>query len=158
MLIKYKRVLPDAYLLTRYSEKDGKRSEYTLTAGEDAVIYPIQSAGKPSLIRTGIALDGVETDGAQLYATLLPSITDNTGLVLLNPCLAADGNEITLRIVNLARTVQTISKGAMLAGLSVLTKASTLDIVEATAQRTQRQRKRATTTTTTNQKGSKNNG
>lgn len=140
MKITYRKTSPEALLLQRYLE-DGKGSEYVLTASEDAAIYAIQSAGRPCLMKTGITFNSADKEGTVLFASLMPSITDGTGLILVNPLIqVGEGTgEVVLRLINLARNVQTIQRGSMLATLSVLNSASA-EFVEATAQ-TRRSRK-----------------
>ncbi len=123
MKIEYTRKSQRGALIERYAN-DGKTKDYVICAGEDAVVAAIQSMGKPTIIRSGITLNSGEKD-ITISLCLLPSIVDNTGLLLVNPLqTVSDGQEIVLKIVNLARSVQTISAGAMLATINIVENAN----------------------------------
>ena len=139
--ISYSTTSSSAALIERYNEQMS-RKEQVLTNSEDAVIYAIQVAGKPSAIKTGIKLHSANNESITISVALLPQIVANTGLVLLNPIQKVeDGQEIVLFIANLARNVQTISKGSLLAVLDAIDTANA-EFVEATAQTTTPKRTR----------------
>lgn len=141
MKIEYVRKSQRAALIERYAN-EGKTKDYVVCAGEDAVIAAVQSMGKPTQIRSGITLNCGEKS-IMAVLCLLPSIVDNTGLLLVNPIQQiTDGQEIVLKIVNVARSVQTVSAGAMLATLTIVDSAADVQFVEATAQKVPRQTKK----------------
>lgn len=133
MKIEYTRNSQRGALIERYAN-DGRAKDYVICAGEDAVVAAIQSMGRPTIIRTGISLNCGEKD-VTVSLCLLPSIVDNTGLLLVNPIQTiADGQEIVLKLVNLARSVQTISAGAMLATINIVESNANAQFVETPAQ------------------------